>query len=194
MRQSSVERKTLEAEIFINLNLDGEGVKNIDTGIKFFDHMLEQLASHGYFDLDIKVVSHDGDSHHIIEDTALTLGEAYKKALNDKKGINRYGHTIIPMDESLAMSSIDLSGRPVCVVDVGIPEESVRDFDTVLLKHFFTSFATGCMSTVHIKLLHGEDPHHKIEAIFKSFARTLNLACAINKEHADVIPSTKGLI
>lgn len=194
MRKSSVERKTLETEISVNLNLDGTGKKDIYTGIKFYDHMLEQLASHGYFDLEINVTSHDGDPHHTVEDVALTLGEAFKKALGDKKGINRYGYTMIPMDESLSLCSIDLSGRPVCVYEDNIQERMIRDFETVLFKHFFTSFSVGSMSTIHVKLMHGEDPHHKIESIFKSFARALKTACRINPEHADTIPSTKGTI
>lgn len=194
MREGRAERKTLETEITVSLKLDGTGKANIDTGIKFYDHMLHQLASHGYFDLDIKVVSHDNDPHHILEDTALTLGEAFKQALGDKKGINRYGYTVIPMDESLSLCSIDLSGRPFCGMDAVFTDEKVRDMDTILIKHFFTSFATASMSTVHIKLLSGEDTHHQIESMFKAFARALNMACSINKEHSGEIPSTKGSI
>jgi len=194
MRKSSVERKTLETEITVNLNLDGEGKKSINTGIKFFDHMLEQLAAHGYFDLDIQVKSLDLDGHHIVEDVALTLGEAFKKALGDKKGINRYGYTLIPMDEALTLTSIDLSGRPYCNVDAEIEQEKVSDFETILVKHFFNSFSTASLSTIHIKLMYGEDTHHKIESIFKSFARALNIACSINKDHENITPSTKGVI
>jgi imidazoleglycerol-phosphate dehydratase len=194
MRKSSVERKTLETEVFVDLNIDGTGKKKISTGIKFFDHMLEQLAAHGYFDLEINVISHDKDTHHILEDVALTLGDAFKKALGDKKGINRYGYTLIPMDEALTMCSVDLSGRPFSNVDAPISEEKVSDFETVLVKHFFNSFSVASLSTVHIKLMYGEDTHHKIEAIFKSFARALNIACSINKDHSDITPSTKGII
>ena len=194
MRKSKVERKTLETEISIELNIDGAGQKKIITGLRFFDHMLDQLAAHGYFDLEISVNSIDKDQHHIIEDTAITLGEAFKKALGDKKGINRYGYTIIPMDDALSLCSIDLCGRQYCNFDADIKEERVSDFETILLKHFFYSFSAGSMSNVHIKLLDGKDPHHKIEAIFKSFARALNMACSINKNHSDVMPSTKGTI
>jgi len=194
MRTTTVERKTLETEIKINLNLDGTGVKNINTGIKFFDHMLEQLASHGYFNLDITANSLDKDPHHIVEDVALSLGEAFRKALGDKKGINRYGFMLIPMDEALTQVSIDLSGRPFCGFTANIGEELVSDLETALVKHFFVSFATTGMLTLHIRLLDGEDPHHKIESIFKCFARALKQACSINKEHADSLPSTKGVI
>ncbi|OGI16607.1 MAG: imidazoleglycerol-phosphate dehydratase [Candidatus Melainabacteria bacterium RIFOXYA12_FULL_32_12] len=194
MRESKVERKTLETEISIKLNLDGTGSKKINTGIKFFDHMLDQLSSHGYFDLEIEVKSHDNDPHHIVEDTSLALGEAFKKALGDKKGINRYGYTTIPMDEALTLCSIDLSGRPYCNFDAKMTEERVRDFETILTNHFFQSFSVGSLSTLHISLLYGEDTHHIIESIFKAFARALNTACSINKEHAESIPSTKGTI
>ena len=194
MRTAITERKTLETEVSVSLNLDGRGAKKINTGIKFFDHMLEQLAAHGYFDLEVDVKSHDLDTHHIIEDVALTLGQAFKDALGDKKGINRYGYTLIPMDEALTLTSIDLSGRPHCNFNVNIKEERVSDFETVLTKHFFSSFAVASLSTIHIKLMYGEDTHHEIESIFKSFARTLNIACSINKDHADITPSTKGMI
>lgn len=194
MRQSSVERKTLETEISINLNLDGTGKKNINTGIKFLDHMLDQLASHGYFDLEVTVKSHDQDPHHILEDTSLTLGEAFKKALGDKKGIKRYGYTIIPMDEALTMCSIDLSGRPHCNYDAEISEERVSDLETVLVSHFFNSFSVGSMSTLHLSLLYGEDTHHIIESMFKAFTRALRIACSIDSEHPDLVPSTKGTI
>ncbi len=194
MRTASVERKTLETEIKINLNIDGTGVKNINTGVKFFDHMLEQLASHGYFDLDINAKSLDGDQHHVVEDTALALGEAFRKALDDKKGINRYGSKLIPMDEALTQVSIDISGRPYCGFTAEIGEELVSEFETALVKHFFMSLSTTAMMTVHIRLLDGDDPHHKIESIFKSFARALKQACKINIEHSEILPSTKGVI
>ena len=194
MRKSNVERKTLETEVQISLGLDGTGQKNITTGIKFFDHMLEQLAAHGYFDLDIKGESKDKDPHHIVEDVALTLGEAFLKALGDKKGIKRYGSAVIPMDEALTLTSIDISGRPYCGFDVPISEERVNDFETTLTKHFFSSFANAAKMTVHIKLLDGEDTHHKIESVFKSFARSLRIACGIDPEHADITPSTKGVL
>lgn len=194
MRTSTVERKTLETEIKIDLNLDGSGKKNISTGILFLDHMLDQLASHGYFDLEIKADSKDKDPHHVVEDVSLTLGEAFLKALGDKKGIKRYGSAIIPMDEALTLTSVDISGRPYCGFEMPIHEERVNDLETILVKHFFTSFANAAKMTIHIKLLDGEDTHHKIESGFKSFARSLRTACSIDQEHPDVTPSTKGVL
>lgn len=194
MRTASVERKTLETEIKIELNIDGTGVKKIDTGIKFFNHMLEQLASHGYFDLEVSVNSLDKNSHHIVEDVALTLGEAFRKALGDKRGIKRFGYTTIPMDESLSLVSIDVSGRPFCGYSAEIPEEMVSDLETGLIKHFFTSFATVAMFTLHVMLLKGEDAHHKIESMFKAFAKALNEACSIDEKHSQTLPSTKGVL
>lgn len=194
MRRSTKERKTLETEVFVELNLDGTGVKNIDTGIRFFDHMLEQLAAHASYDLTLKVVSHDKDNHHVVEDVALTLGEAFKEAVGDKKGINRYGEKFIPMDESLALCVIDLSGRMFSKVDVEFKDEKTSDFETVLLPHFFASFAQASLSTIHIKLLYGSDTHHMIEAIFKSFARAISFATSINADKKDIVPSTKGVL
>jgi imidazoleglycerol-phosphate dehydratase len=194
MRTATIDRKTFETEIRVNLNIDGKGNKKINTGIRFFDHMLEQFAAHGHFDLDIEVNSLDKDLHHIIEDVAITIGEAFKKALGDKKGIYRYGYTLIPMDEALTLTSIDLSGRPYCNYDVQIKEEKTSDFDTILVKHFLNSFAVASLSTVHIKLMYGEDTHHIIESIFKSFARALRQASEINTEYKDITPSTKGIL
>ena len=194
MRCSSKIRKTLETEIKVDLNIDGTGQKNINTGIKFFDHMLEQLAMHASYDLSIEVVSHDKDNHHVVEDVAITLGSALLEALGDKKGINRYGERFIPMDESLALCVIDLSGRVFSKVDAQIKDEKTSDFETVLLPHFFSSFAQGSLSTIHIRLLDGVDTHHKIEAIFKAFARALSFATSINEAKKDIVPSTKGLL
>ena len=194
MRKSEKTRKTLETEVKIKLNLDGTGKREIETPIKFFTHMLEQFAAHGGFDLKINVQSHDKDNHHVVEDVALTLGEAFKEALGDKKGINRYGSFILPMDEALSLAVIDLSGRAFSKVDINIKDEKTSDFETVLLPHFFNSFAQASLSTVHIKMLDGTDTHHIIEAVFKSFARALKIACAINEDNKDVIPSTKGIL
>lgn len=194
MRVSKKERKTLETEVKIELNLGGTGIRQINTPIKFFTHMLEQFAAHGGFDLKIDVQSHDKDNHHVVEDVALTLGEAFKEALADKKGINRYGSFILPMDEALSLAVIDLSGRAFSKVDVEIKDERTSDFETVLLAHFFNSFAQASLSTIHIKMLDGSDTHHIIEAVFKSFARALKIACAIDESKKDIIPSTKGLL
>lgn len=194
MRNSEKIRKTLETEVKIELNLDGSGQREINTPIKFFTHMLEQFAAHGGFDLKIDVQSHDKDNHHVIEDVALTLGDAFKEALNDKKGINRYGSFILPMDEALSLAVVDLSGRAFSKVDVEIKDEKTSDFETILLPHFFNSFAQASLSTIHIKLLDGSDTHHIIEAVFKSFARALKIACAIDENKKEIIPSTKGIL
>lgn len=194
MRKSEKVRKTLETEVKIELNLDGEGKREISTPIKFFTHMLEQFAAHGGFDLKIDVQSHDKDNHHVVEDVALTLGEAFKEALSDKKGITRYGSFTLPMDEALSLAVVDLSGRAFSRVDAVIKDEKTSDFETVLLPHFFQSFSQASLSTIHIKLLDGTDTHHIIEAIFKSFARALKVACAIDEAKKDVIPSTKGIL
>ncbi len=194
MRKSEKIRKTLETEVKIELNLDGTGKREIETPIKFFTHMLEQFAAHGGFDLKINVQSHDKDNHHVVEDVALTLGEAFKDALGDKKGINRYGSFILPMDEALSLAVIDLSGRVFSKVEINIKDEKTSDFETILLPHFFNSFAQASQSTIHIKMLDGSDTHHIIEAVFKSFARALKISCAINENNKDIIPSTKGIL
>lgn len=194
MRKSLKTRKTLETEVKIELNIDGSGQREISTPIKFFTHMLEQFAAHGGFDLTINVQSHDKDNHHVIEDVALTLGDAFKEALADKKGINRYGSFILPMDEALSLAVIDLSGRAFSKVNVEIQDERTSDFETVLLPHFFNSFAQASLSTIHIKMLGGNDTHHIIEAVFKSFARALSIACSVDEAKKDLIPSTKGIL
>ena len=194
MRQCSKVRKTNETEVAVDVNLDGTGVYKINTGILFFDHMLEQFSHHSGFDLNINVVSHDKDKHHIVEDVAITLGEAIKNSLGDKKGITRYGEKILPMDEALVMSVVDISGRIFSKVDVRVKDEMTSDFETVILPHFFSSFAQAALMTIHIKMLDGYDTHHIIEAVFKSFARALKTAVAIDSNNIDVIPSTKGLL
>lgn len=194
MRISSKIRKTLETEVKVEINLDGKGEKNISTGIKFFDHMLEQFAMHSGYDLKIEVISHDKDNHHVVEDVAITLGSALLEAVGDKKGINRYGERFIPMDEALALCVIDLSGRVFSSVDAEIKDEKTSDFETVLLSHFFASFAQSSLSTIHIKLVNGTDTHHIIEAIFKAFARATSMATSFNEANRDIIPSTKGLL
>jgi len=194
MRKSKKVRKTLETEVTIELNLDGIGKREINTPIKFFTHMLEQFAAHGGFDIKIDVKSHDEDNHHVVEDVALTLGEAFKEALGDKKGVTRYGSFTLPMDEALSLAVVDLSGRAFSKVSADIKDEKTSDFETVILPHFFNSFAQASLSTIHIKMLDGTDTHHIIEAIFKSFARALNIACKIDENKKDVIPSTKGIL
>lgn len=194
MRQCTKTRKTAETEITVDLNLDGTGNYNINTGIKFFNHMLEQLAHHAGFDLNIDVVSHDKDNHHTVEDVALTLGSALLECLGDKKGITRYGEKILPMDEALILSVVDISGRIYSNIDVKLRDEKTSDFETVLLPHFFSSFAQASLMTIHVKMLDGYDTHHIIEAIFKSFARALKIAVAFDNDNIDKIPSTKGVL
>ena len=194
MRTSVKERKTLETEVKIELNLDGTGKREINTPIKFFTHMLEQFAAHGGFDLKINVQSNDKDNHHVVEDVAITLGDAFKEALSEKKGINRYGSFILPMDEALLLSVVDLSGRAFSKLDILVKDEKTSDFETVLLPHFFSSFAQSSSSTIHIKMIDGIDTHHIIEAVFKSFARALRIACSIDETKKDIVPSTKGIL
>lgn len=194
MRECSKYRKTNETEINLKLNLDGNGEYKINTGIKFFDHMLEQFAHHSNFNLEIDVVSHDKDNHHVVEDVAITLGTALSEALGDKKGIKRYGEKILPMDEALCMSVVDISGRVFSKIDAEIKDEKTSDFETVILPHFFSSLAQNAFMTIHIKVLDGYDTHHIIEAIFKSFARALKEAVSIDENKKDTVPSTKGII
>lgn len=194
MRQSAKLRETSETKIEVKLNLDGNGNYNINTGIKFFDHMLEQLAHHAGFDIDINVISHDKDNHHITEDVAITLGQAFLEAIGDKKGITRYGEKILPMDDALVLSVIDISGRIYSKTDVVLKDERTSDFETVLLPHFFSSFAQAALMTIHIKMLDGYDTHHIIEAVFKSFARALKIAISYDETKKDKIPSTKGVL
>ncbi len=194
MRKSSNTRKTNETEIFIELNLDGKGERQISTGIKFFNHMLEQFAAHSLIDLKIDAKSLDGDPHHLVEDVAITLGLLLKEALGDKKGIKRYGSFLLPMDEALVLSVIDLSNRAFCKLDAVFDQEKTSDFEVVLIAHFFYSLAQNLGATVHIKVLDGADVHHIIEAIFKSFARALRMACEIDEKNSDNIPSTKGTL
>ena len=194
MRQCSKVRKTSETEVSVNIILDGNGERKINTGIGFFDHMLEQLALHAGFDLSINVISHDKDNHHIVEDVAITLGSALLEALGDKKGITRYGEKILPMDEALVLSVVDISGRVFSKVEADIKDEKTSDFETVMLPHFFSSFAQAALMTIHIKMLDGYDTHHIIEAVFKSFARALKTAVSYDKDNLDKIPSTKGVL
>ncbi len=194
MRVSTKVRETKETKISVKLNLDGQGEYKINTGIRFFDHMLEQFAHHSLFDLEIEAVSIDKDNHHVVEDVAITLGESIKEALGDKKGIIRYGEKILPMDEALVLSVVDISGRVFSKVDANLRDERTSDFETVILPHFFSSLAQAALLTIHVKVLDGFDTHHIIEAIFKSFARALRIAVAFDENNKDKIPSTKGLL
>ena len=192
MRESQIDRKTMETEISVKLNIDGSSKYNINCEFKFFKHMLEQFAYHSGFDVDINAVSLDGDEHHLVEDVALALGCALSDALKDKKGINRYGQFILPMDDALVMCAVDLSGRPYSKVTSTITEEKISDFSTILIPHFFNSLAQNAGMCVHIKQLEGTDAHHTAEAMFKSFARALKQA--VTAGNSEEIPSTKGIL
>ena len=194
MRESIKIRETNETDITVKLNLDGTGEYKIDTGINFFNHMLEQFAHHSMIDLEIGVNSHDKDNHHVVEDVAITLGTAIKEALGDKVGIYRDGEKTLPMDEALVLSVVDVSGRIFSKIDVTLKDERTSDFETVLLSHFFSSFAQAAGMTIHIKMLDGYDTHHIIEAVFKSFARAFKNAIAYDIDNIDKIPSTKGVL
>mgnify|MGYP005815602083 FL=1 len=190
-RTASIKRETKETQIKVDLNLDGTGKSNIDTGLKFFDHMLEQIARHGLVDLDIYCKGDlEIDEHHTIEDVAIALGDAITQALGDKKGIERYGF-VLAMDEAQATVAIDLSGRPYLVFDVPVKREYVGDFPTEMLEHFFYSLAMNLKATLHVSCT-GDNDHHKIEACFKGFARTLKAAVEQNGRIKNQIPSSKG--
>ena len=192
-RVATLSRKTAETDITVKLTVDGKGMSKIDTGIPFFDHMLTLFAKHGLFDLEIKARGDVAvDYHHTVEDVGIVLGEAFKAALGDKLGLKRYGFFILPMDEALARVVIDLGGRPHLVYDVSAPTMFVRDFNLALVKEFFRAFANTVGANVHVKLVYGEEPHHVVEAVFKSFARALDAASQIEPRAADRLPSTKG--
>ncbi len=187
-------RNTKETEISLKFNPKGSGKYNISTGFKFLNHMLEQFTYHGNFDLELNAKSLDGDSHHIIEDIAITLGKAFIESLEDKKGIKRYSNVILPMDEALILCAIDISGRPYSKVDINLSDEKTSDFETVLLPHFYNSFAQNALITLHIKELDGIDTHHIIECSFKAFARALKAAIEIDPDKQNDVPSTKGVL
>ena len=194
-RTAEIKRNTKETQIEIKLNLDGSGAYKMETGVPFFDHMLSLFARHGLFDLQIKAHGDiDVDYHHTVEDTGIVLGQAFKKALGDKAGINRYGFFILPMDETLVRTAIDFGGRPYLVYALGDSDARVRDFNVSLCREFFQAFANEASANLHIKLEHGGEPHHVAEAAFKSFARAACMAVAENARLNGEIPSTKGVI
>lgn len=195
MRTSAIERNTAETKIKLSLNLDGTGESTIHSGCGFLDHMLTLFAKHGRFDLAVKC---DGDVnvdyHHTAEDIGIVLGSAFKEALGDKKGIERYGDIVLPMDEALILTAVDLSGRAYLGYDLEIPTEKVGDFDTELVKEFWLGFIRTAECTLHIKQLSGGNSHHIIEGAFKSAARSISKAVKINPDYANEIPSTKGVL
>ncbi len=195
MRRAVIDRRTKETQIRLGLNLDGTGRYEVRTGVRFLDHMLELVARHGGFDLTIAATGDlDVDAHHTVEDVGITLGEAVLKAIGSKRGINRAGYFLMPMDETLAIAAIDLSGRPFAVVDVHPRAERVGDLPTELVQDFFEGFATAARANVHVKVMYGRSSHHQIEAVFKAFARALRVACSKDKRLARQLPSTKGLL
>ena len=194
-RTSWIDRKTKETAIAIRLSLDGKGRYDVSTGIRFLDHMLELVARHGAFNLTIDARGDlDVDQHHTVEDLGIALGEAVSKALGNRRGINRAGYFVMPMDETLAVAAIDLGGRPHTVVDHKVKIQKVGDLQTELVHDFFEGFAMGARANVHLKVMYGRSNHHKIEAIFKAFGRALRVACEKDKRLAKMLPSTKGLL
>jgi len=194
-RTAIVERSTSETRISIGLTIEGRGMYKVSTGIRFFDHMLELFTRHGAFDLDLSCKGDlDVDQHHTVEDVGIALGEAFDRALGDKRGILRAGYFLMPMDETLAIAAVDLSGRPAFAVDTRVRTRLVGDLQSELITDFFEGFARGARANVHVKTMYGRSSHHKIEAIFKAFARALRVACSRDKQLAGMLPSTKGLL
>ncbi len=195
MRKATVKRVTKETQITASLVIEGKGRYDIDTGIRFLDHMLELFAKHGGFDLTVRAIGDlDIDQHHTVEDIGIVLGELFKKALGKKVGINRAGYFVLPMDETLAVTAIDLSGRPALVYADQIRARMVGDLQVELIHDFFGAFANSAGANVHVKVMYGRSSHHKIEAIFKCFARALRYACSTDVRLKDQLPSTKGLL
>ena len=195
MRVAKLSRKTNETDITLSLNLDGKGDSTINTGVGFLDHMLTLFAKHGKFDLEVTCKGDTYvDDHHSVEDIGICLGEAFKEALGDKKGICRYGSLILPMDEALILAAVDLSGRSYLGFEVNLPSKKVGSFDTELLEEFFLSFVRTAGLNLHIKSLSGSNTHHIIEGTFKAVARALREAVKIDPDFKDEIPSTKGVL
>ena len=194
-RGAVISRHTAETRIDLQLVIEGKGRYNVSTGIRFFDHMLELFTRHGGFDLNLKCDGDlDVDQHHTVEDIGIALGEAFDRSLGDKKGILRAGYFLMPMDETLAIAAVDMSGRAAYAVDTKVRTRLVGDLQTELVTDFFEGFARGARANVHVKTMYGRSNHHKIEAIFKAFARALRAACSRDKQLAEMLPSTKGLL
>ena len=192
-RNATIKRKTNETSIEVSLNIDGTGVRKIITPVEFLNHMLDLFSKHGLFDLDIKATGDTYiDEHHTVEDIGIVLGEAFAKALGDKKGINRYGFFILPMDEALATVAVDFAGRYSFRFECDFKREKIGDLSTELVEHFWDAFAQNAKANLFIKVEYGENEHHKVEAIFKAAARAIRMACGIDPGAMDQIPSTKG--
>ncbi|WP_044562531.1 imidazoleglycerol-phosphate dehydratase HisB [Azospirillum sp. B4] len=194
-RSSTVERKTKETQISVTVDLDGTGRYDVSTGIGFLDHMLEQLSRHSLIDLTVRAVGDlHIDFHHTTEDTGIAIGEAVARALGDRRGINRYGHAYIPMDETLTRAAIDLSNRPYLIWKVGFTRDKLGEMDTELFKEWFQAFAFAAGATLHMENLYGENNHHIVESCYKALARALRAAIEIDPRKADAVPSTKGVL
>ncbi len=194
-RVARLHRKTAETDITARLNLDGSGRYQISTGIRFLDHMLELFTRHGGFDLELRAQGDlDVDQHHTVEDCGLVLGEVVRQALGDKKGVNRAGYFVMPMDETLAVAAVDLSGRPYLVMNAAFRARRVGDLQTEMVEDFFQGFASSARANVHLKLVYGRSSHHGVEALFKAFARSLRYACSRDERLKAMLPSTKGLL
>jgi len=195
VRRAVINRSTTETQIALTLTLDGKGRYDVSTGIRFFDHMLELVTRHGGFDLKLHATGDlDVDQHHTVEDVGIALGEAVSAALGNRRGINRAGYFVMPMDETLGVAAVDLSGRIHAVTDLRLKVTRVGDLQSELVGDFFDGFAQGARANVHVKVLYGRSSHHQIEAIFKAFARALRYACAKDRRLAKVLPSTKELL
>ncbi|MCP5242175.1 MAG: imidazoleglycerol-phosphate dehydratase HisB [Burkholderiales bacterium] len=195
MRQAQVTRNTLETQISVSLNLDGKGSAVMNTGVPFLEHMLDQIARHGMLDVEITAKGDlHIDAHHTVEDIGITLGQAFAKALGGKKGIRRYGHAYVPLDEALSRVVIDLSGRPGLTLNAEFVRARIGDFDVDLINEFFQGFVNHALVTLHIDNLTGKNAHHQAETIFKAFGRALRMALEYDQRAADVIPSTKGTL
>ena len=195
VRRATIDRRTTETHVVLRLRLDGHGRYGVRTGIRVLDHMLELVARHGAFDLRVDACGDlDVDQHHTVEDLGIAFGEAVSSALGDRRGINRAGYFVMPMDETLAVAAVDFGGRPHTAVDLKVAAARVGDLQTELVHDFFDGFANAARANVHVKVLYGRSSHHKIEAVFKAFARALRVACARDKRLARMLPSTKGLL
>jgi len=195
VRRGTIDRRTTETRIALSIALDGRGTYRVRTGIRFLDHMLELFARHGGFDLTVAAAGDlDVDQHHTVEDLGIALGEAVSAALGRRRGINRAGYFVMPMDETLAVAAVDLGGRPHAVVDLKLRVKRVGDLQSELVHDFFDGFAMGARANVHVKVLYGRSSHHHVEAVFKAFARALRVACAKDRRLARMLPSTKGLL
>ena len=195
MRRALIDRRTSETRVRVRLNLDGSGHYDVRTGIRFFDHMLELVARHGAFDLTLRAEGDlDVDQHHTVEDVGISLGEAFSRALGSRRGISRAGYFLMPMDETLGVAAVDLGGRSFAVVDLPLRARRIGDLQAELIPDFFSGFAQAVRGNVHLKVLYGRSSHHKVEAVFKAFARALRAACSKDRRLAQKLPSTKGLL